>query len=102
MKRLSSAAFRRAYAREREPVEVTSFDDVLGIWYPAGTGPDTVTAEAPSEAPTPRFTIRPAHGPRRTMVGTETRLLDPVEMRKQEQERSEAIAGRTFGPKRHM
>jgi hypothetical protein len=102
VKRLSSSEFRLVYSRESEPIEVTAYDRVIGTWYPAGT--DLSVGESGSEtsveaAPEVRFTIRPAHGPRPEMVGVTKRVLDPLDMRRNEQSRSDEFHPRQYGPR---
>lgn len=84
MKQVSSADFRKLYARENEPVEVTAYGKVIGTWYPTGVDlPNIPDPDAPfptsidPSAPY-RMTIRPAHGPVRTQVASSKRILDPV------------------------
>ena len=100
MKRLSSAQFRRSYAREAEPVEVTAYDAVIGTWIPAGADLDGEGEQQP-RLPEPRFSIRPALGPKPNMVASERRVIDPLEMRKAQQERDDEFQVRTFGPRRN-
>lgn len=103
MRRLSSSEFRLTYAHESAPCQVTAYDKVIGTWYPAGTDiplVETQEPEAPrTTAPEARFTIRPTHGPRREMVGTSKRVLDPLDMRRMESERRDTITG--TGPVRN-
>lgn len=96
MKRVSSAQFRRSYAHESKPVEVTAYDKVIGTWIPSGTALADVDPEPEQEAPAARFTIRPEKGPRRVMVGAAQRLLDPVDMREQERARSDEFQPRQW------
>lgn len=92
MKQLSSAAFRRNYAHERDVVEVTAYGKVIGRWYPDGTFPTAQAGKPDSEAAPARMTIRPALGPRPNMVPTTQRVLDPMDLRKLERE-EEATRG---------
>lgn len=102
MKRLSSSEFRLVYSRESEPIEVTAYDRVIGTWYPAGSElplGDSDSETSAETAPEARFTIRPAHGPRPAMVGVTKRVLDPLDMRRNEQTRSDEFQPRTYGPR---
>lgn len=100
MKQLSSAQFRRSYARETEPVEVMSYNDLIGTWIPASVDLDGEPEVPDAQVPGARFSIRPDIGPRRAMVASERRVIDPLEMRKQQQERDDEIQTRTFSPRR--
>lgn len=93
MKQLSSADFRKSYASETEPVEVTSYGKAIGTWFPAGvaipepagSNPPVAVAD-PEPAPT-RMTIRPAQvNPRGPLTGTTQRILDPVQRAQRERE----------------
>lgn len=104
MKSLTSSEFRLLYARQTVPIEVTAYGKVVGTWYPYGTDErdfPVTEASTGSLAPetTARFTIRPMHGPRKEMVGVPKRVLDPLDMRKQEQERSDEFQPRQFTPR---
>jgi hypothetical protein len=93
MKQLSSADFRKAYASETEPVEVTSYGKAIGRWYPSGfdlsaadlTNPSVAVADP---APIPqRMTIRPVKAnPRGPLTGTPQRIIDPIERTERERE----------------
>ncbi len=94
MKQLSSADFRKTYARESEPIEVTAYGKVIGTWFPAGAeipAPSETPAPAPEAEATPeapaRFSIRPVKSARPVLVAKEKPILDPLEMRKMERER---------------
>lgn len=106
MKQLTSADFRKFYAREAEPVEVTAYGKVIGTWYPYGSelpapvdaSEQPPAAEAAPETPT-RMTIRPVKGPVKQMHGVEKRILDPAEARKREREIYNQVASRLYGKK---
>jgi hypothetical protein len=108
MKQISSADFRRTYSRESGPIEVTAYGKVIGTWYPAGvelpslpTPPiqDAQPEEAPRrfEDPAPRMTIRPVKGEKKELVGTPTRVLDPLDMQRRERERYSELSARLYG-----
>lgn len=103
MKQVSSAEFRKEYTHETEPVEVTAYGKVIGTYYPHGTKPELTAPEstsAPEEAPVPRFSIRPAHGPRPAVVATTKPVLDPLEMRKRERERWSELQAKMYGKRK--
>lgn len=83
MKQMSSADFRKSYASEAVPVEVTSYGKTIGKWYPTGfdvpAEATPVDAEPIPEAAPQRMTIRPVKGTPKTMQGVEKRIIDPIE-----------------------
>lgn len=94
MKQLSSAAFRRNYAHERDVVEVTAYGKVIGWWTPYGSAPTPQSGQPDSEAAPARMSIRPALRPHPNMVGTTQRVLDPMDLRKLEREEEATRAER--------
>ena len=101
MKRVSSSHFRRTYLAESEPVEVTAYGKVIGRWDPVGSGSTaTATEDVKTEGDVGRFTIRPAKHARPELIRESKPIFDPLELRKQEQVRSDEFQARTFGPKR--
>lgn len=107
MKQVGSADFRRLYASESDPVEVTAYGKVIGTWYPSGADlPTTPEIEQPVDeergfdTPAPRMTIRPEVGPRREMVGTEKRVIDPLDFtRRREREKYSELHRQMYGGK---
>lgn len=108
MKQLSSADFRKSYASEAEPVEVTSYGKSIGVWYPAGVDLPTASeanppaAEPVSEPKPERMTIRPVKAnPRGPMVAGESkRILDPVQKAQAEREMWSQLQAKLYSPKR--
>lgn len=98
MKRLSSAQFRRSYAQQAAPVEVTAYDKVIGTWYPVGV--ETPLLEAEEPASEPRFSIRPMKRPRPNMVGHVVPVRDPLEVRAHERETQDEFQPRVFKTRR--
>jgi hypothetical protein len=108
VKQLSSALFRKSYASQTEPVEVTTFGRAIGVWYPAGvdipasleSNPPGVEADIP-EAPA-RMTIRPVKtNPRGVMVASgEQRIIDPVQKAQQERQVWSQLQAKLYSPKR--
>lgn len=97
MKQLSSADFRKSYASEAEPVEVTSYGKIIGTWTPSGFDvpanppalPAEIQAAEPVVEPQPeqRMSIRPVKESKRSpLVATEQRILDTVQSRQHERE----------------
>lgn len=104
MKQIPSAAFRKNYAKETGPVEVTAFGRVIGTWLPVGADIDAPSIETPPVQPHPhddgipeRMTIRPAKAPRREMVATPRVLQDPLVLRIHEHERTQERLQRQEG-----
>jgi hypothetical protein len=105
MKQVSSADFRKLYARENEPVEVTAYGKVIGVWYPTGADlsdiPDPDAPYPPAIDPSSpyRMTIRPAQ-PRPKMVARESkRVLDPVDLQNEEVKHGGSYFNRALPPK---
>lgn len=96
MKQLSSADFRKSYASEAEPVEVTSYGKIIGTWTPSGfdvpANPpslpaDSQEAAAPEPEAKQRMSIRPVKESKRSpLVGSEKRIIDTVQARQHERE----------------
>lgn len=106
MKQISSADFRKNYAKEAEPVEVTAWGKVIGRWLPTGVDIDApvIADEQPPEVVAefvdePRMTIRPAKGPAKVLTPREQQIQDPLVLRRLEHERSEQLGSRTYGRK---
>jgi len=104
VKRLSSADFRRSYAREQTPVEVTAYGSLIGTWIPAGievpplpTDDETTPDVEPAE---PTFTIRPAQHARPVLRAKTVTLMDPLAVRKHEFARQEEVAPRVIRTRR--
>lgn len=101
MKRLSSAQFRRSYAREATPVEVTAYGSLIGTWFPAGIElPDIPEPPVTDEAEGPRFSIRPMKRARPTLASETVRVMDPLDVRSHELSRSDEIQPRVFKTRR--
>jgi hypothetical protein len=107
MKQLASADFRKKYTAQSEPVEVTAHGKVIGRWIPVNaigtevdTSPNGVSEDASEDDEAPRMTIRPAKGPKKAIVGTPQRVLDPLEAARRERERYAQLASRMYGTKR--
>lgn len=106
MKQLTSADFRKTYARESEPVEVTAYGKVIGTWFPADSEivvPPHVLSGAPTSPPEaekePRMTIRPVRGPAPVLVKTTKAVFDPVEAARNERARMSELQRRMYGKK---
>lgn len=107
MKQLASAEFRKKYTALSESHEVTAHGKVIGTWVPSGSpfpqsdqgANPAAEAVATPDVPT-RMTIRPVKGTARPMVGTQQRVLDPLEAARAEREGYSRFARRAYGPKR--
>jgi hypothetical protein len=106
MKQIGSADFRKGYASQTEPVEVTAYGHVIGTWYPSGAELPASTTDVEGTplpeardfaAPAPRMTIRPEKGPRKTMVGKEQRVIDPLDIRRREREAYSNLHRQMYG-----
>lgn len=105
---MSSADFRKSYASESEPVEVTAYGKALGYWFPDGTqpAPSTDPAKTPEQPPSdpagskaePRMTIRPVKESKRpALVAREVRVVETQDERARERARWSALSSRLSG-----